>query len=61
MYHKFDMVESAIRSGKYDWVWWIDFDTLFTNTSIPVADVIEEALNNSTNPDNIHYLLTKDW
>jgi mannan polymerase II complex MNN10 subunit len=57
---KFTMAERLIRTGKYDWIWWLDFDTLFTNTDIKVTDVIEEELRNVTNPEEIDYLHTHD-
>ena len=61
MWHKFVMVESAIATGLYDWVWWMDFDTLITNNTIKVEDVIEESLANVTNPDLIDFIFTPDW
>lgn len=60
VYWKFDMAERLIKSGKYDWIWWMDFDTLITNTDIKVADIIDEELRNATNPDDIDYLFTHD-
>lgn len=54
------MAERLIKTGKYDWIWWLDFDTLVTNTDIKVTDVIEEELRNVTNPDAIDYLTTYD-
>lgn len=61
MWHKFEMVQSAINATLYDWIWWIDFDTLVTNMNIKVEDIIEEALGNVTNPDKIDFLFTPDW
>ena len=61
MWHKFVMVESAISTGLYDWVWWMDFDTLITNNTIKVEDVVEESLANLTNPDLIDFIFTSDW
>jgi galactosyl transferase GMA12/MNN10 family len=63
MWHKFVMIETAIRSGLYDWVWWMDFDTLITNTSIRVEDVIAQELANVTHtePEDIDFLFTPDW
>jgi len=55
------MVESAIATGQYDWVWWMDFDTLITNNTIKVEDVIEESLANLINPDLIDFIFTADW
>ena len=60
VYWKFDMVERVIKSGKYDWIWWLDFDTLVTNTEIKVADVIADELANISNPNEIDYLFTND-
>jgi mannan polymerase II complex MNN10 subunit len=60
MWWKFAMAERLIKSGKYDWIWWMDFDTLITNTDIKVTDIIEEELRNVTNPDEIDYLFTHD-
>lgn len=60
MFWKFDMAERLIKTGKYDWIWWMDFDTLITNTDIKLADIIEEELANITNPEPIDYLLSHD-
>jgi mannan polymerase II complex MNN10 subunit len=61
MWHKLVMIESAIATSLYDWVWWMDFDTLITNNTIKVEDVIEESLANVTNPDLIDFIFTSDW
>jgi mannan polymerase II complex MNN10 subunit len=45
------MAERLIKTGKYDWIWWLDFDTLITNTDIKVTDIIEEELQNVTTHD----------
>ncbi|KAF2462995.1 uncharacterized protein BDR25DRAFT_298686 [Lindgomyces ingoldianus] len=57
---KYNMMERLIKSNKYDWMWWIDFDTLITNTDIKVAEIIQETLANATNPDDIDFLTTHD-
>jgi mannan polymerase II complex MNN10 subunit len=59
-FSKFDMTERLINSGKYDWIFWLDFDTLITNTKIAVETLIEEQLANATNPEEIDYLFTHD-
>ncbi|KAF2792236.1 glycosyltransferase family 34 protein [Melanomma pulvis-pyrius CBS 109.77] len=59
-YWKFNMMERLIKTGKWDWIWWMDFDTLITNTDIKVADIIEETLKNATDPKNIDFLTTHD-
>jgi len=40
VWHKMIMVENAINTNKYDWIWWLDFDTLVTNMTIKVEDII---------------------
>ena len=61
MWYKFDMIERIIRAGTHDWIWWLDFDTLITNTTTPVTDVIDDALANITNPKDVDFILTNDW
>jgi mannan polymerase II complex MNN10 subunit len=61
MWQKFDMIERVIRGGKHDWVWWIDFDTLYMNSSTKITDIIHETVTNTTNPDEINIIFTKDW
>lgn len=58
---KFDMIERLIQAKQHDWIWWMDFDTLITNTTMKLEDVISETLANSTKPDNIDFLVTDDW
>lgn len=60
VFWKFDMAQRLIKTGKYDWIWWVDFDTIFTNTNIKLTDIIDEELRNATNPDEIDYLFTHD-
>ncbi|RMZ66716.1 galactosyl transferase GMA12 MNN10 family-domain-containing [Pyrenophora seminiperda CCB06] len=57
---KFDMVERLTKSGKYDWIWWVDFDTLITNTSIKITDIIDEELQKANNPDEVDIIFTHD-
>jgi len=60
MWHKFDMVQRVIDGSQHDWVWWIDFDTLVMNMNIRLEDIIEGALANVTNADEIDFLFTPD-
>lgn len=60
VFWKFEMAQRLIKTGKYDWIWWVDFDTLFTNTDIKLTDIIDDELRNITNPDEIDYLVTHD-
>jgi mannan polymerase II complex MNN10 subunit len=61
MWHKFVMLEEVMAAGKHDWIWWIDFDTLITNNTIKLSDIISESLSNYTRPAEIDFLLTADW
>jgi len=60
MWHKLEMMESVINGGYHDWIWWIDFDTLITNTTIQLEDIISEALQNHPKPQHVDFLLTGD-
>lgn len=57
---KYSMMERLIKKNKWDWLWWLDFDTIITNTDIKLADIIEDTLKNVTNRDDIDYLVTHD-
>ncbi|QDS75934.1 hypothetical protein FKW77_003084 [Venturia effusa] len=60
MWHKFDMVQKVINGSEHDWIWWMDFDTLITNTNIKVEDILAESLANATDPDSVDYIFTPD-
>ena len=60
-WHKFVMLEQIMNDKKHDWIFWIDFDTLITNATIKLEDIIQESLANATNPNEIDYLFTGDW
>jgi mannan polymerase II complex MNN10 subunit len=58
---KFDMIERVINARTHDWVWWMDFDTLITNTTMPLTDIITESLANATEPAEVDFLVNNDW
>ena len=60
-WHKMTMVEEQIKLQKYDWIWWVDFDTLITNKTTRITDIVDEVLANSTDPDKISMIFTPDW
>jgi len=60
MWHKFEMVQQVINASQHDWVWWMDFDTLITNTNIKLTDIIADTLANATNPDLVDWIFTPD-
>jgi hypothetical protein len=45
MWHKLAMIERVIAAGKHDWIWWIDFDTLITNLTVRLEDIIDDGIN----------------
>ncbi|CAE7000514.1 hypothetical protein CFE70_001015 [Pyrenophora teres f. teres 0-1] len=60
VYWKFDMVERLIKSKKYDWIWWIDFDSLVTNTAVKLAEIIDEELQKASSPDEVDFIFSHD-
>ncbi|KAI9792846.1 MAG: hypothetical protein M1833_001005 [Piccolia ochrophora] len=59
-WHKFKMVENIVAEQKYDWIWWLDFDALITNTTVKLEDIIHEALEGHKDPDSVDMILTPD-
>ncbi|KAF2397760.1 hypothetical protein EJ06DRAFT_481612 [Trichodelitschia bisporula] len=60
MWHKFEMVERLIDGGQHDWIWWMDFDTLITNMTMKLTDVIADAIKETPDPDAIDWIFTPD-
>jgi len=60
-WHKLNMIDRLIKQNKYNWIWWIDFDTLITNTTVKLEDLIEESLATAPDPNQIDMILTPDW
>ena len=55
------MIEEKIKEQKYDWIWWMDFDTLITNKTIRITDIVDEVLKKQKDPKNVAMLFTPDW
>ncbi|KAL6159654.1 hypothetical protein ACJBU6_02085 [Exserohilum turcicum] len=60
VFWKFDMLERLVKKDTYDWIWWLDFDTLITNTDINIQDIIYDELQNAENADEVDYIFTHD-
>ncbi|GFF22900.1 probable alpha-1,2-galactosyltransferase gmh2 [Aspergillus udagawae] len=54
------MIEQLITQEDYDWIWWIDYDTLITNTDTKLENLIDDSLASVSAPDRINFLLTPD-
>ena len=61
IWDKFTNIEAAIETGRYDWIFCLDYDTLITNSSITLDDVVDEALAEVADPDQIDMILMPDW
>jgi mannan polymerase II complex MNN10 subunit len=61
MWHKLVMLEEVMAAGSHDWIWWIDFDTLITNHTVALSDLISKSLSKYAEPDQIDFFLTADW
>ncbi|KAI5801812.1 galactosyl transferase [Pyronema domesticum] len=60
VWHKLNMIEYLIRTEEFDWIWWIDYDTVITNTETKLEDVILDALRSAEKADEIDFILTAD-
>ena len=58
------IISSLTGETAYEWIWMLDFDTLITNTSIMISDVVEASLAfaeaEGKSRGEIHLLLTRD-
>jgi len=69
MWGKFDMLRRVIDAGQHEFVWWMDFDTLITNMTTKVEDVIDRGLKAAVArgdvregaEDEIDWLVSEDW
>lgn len=50
-YEKIGYVLSLLKSGEYDWVFWLGCDTLITNFNIKAEDIIDE---------DYHFIIAND-
>ena len=61
---KITLVNNTINDAKrtYDWIMWLDFDTLFTNLSVSVAGFLEDVLPpaDSEERDRVDMILAPD-
>jgi mannan polymerase II complex MNN10 subunit len=60
-FNKWRMMEEVIDAKTHEWIWWMDFDTLITNMTIPLTDIIEEELALANVPDDIDFFFSHDW
>lgn len=68
VWHKLNMIEDAIdriqrEESSAKWIWWLDWDTVITNTTIRLEDIVDEALvrYNGEDPGDVEMVMTKDW
>ena len=69
VWEKLNLSRNAIESclsgeTAYEWIWMLDFDTLITNTSILISDVVEQSLafaeKEGRSRGDINLILTRD-
>jgi len=60
VWHKIPMIEDLVKKGQHEWTWWIDFDSLITNGTMKLENVIAEALKGHQNPTEVDMILTAD-
>jgi mannan polymerase II complex MNN10 subunit len=60
-WHKLNILERLIKRKKYDWILMIDFDTLITNMTVKVEDLVEESIAQAPDPKKIDIIFTPDW
>ena len=65
---KLPLVNETLNKGSFEWVLWLDFDTLFTNMNIRMEDFIEDVKTNDLNKHNtgqqwsdVDMIVAPDW
>jgi galactosyl transferase GMA12/MNN10 family len=62
---KIPLVLNALESRPYEWVLFMDFDTLFTNLSITIESFLEETKETWLSPDqkweDVSMIAAPDW
>ena len=64
VWSKILLVNETLHTGKFDWVLWMDFDTLFTNMSSKMEDFMENAKNHLKEGqqwDDVSMIAASDW
>lgn len=60
IWYKYDIVEKFAREKKYDWMWFLDFDALITNTDTLIESIIDRAMIMAPEPSDVKIILTED-
>ena len=65
VWSKILLVNETLRSGQYEWVLWLDFDSLFTNLSMKMEDFVDDVRNNHLSSDQdwgeVSMIAAPDW
>jgi hypothetical protein len=65
VWSKIPLVNEALDTEKFDWVLWMDFDTLFTNMSTKMEDFMKDArinhLNTGQRWEDVDMIAAPDW
>jgi hypothetical protein len=62
---KLILVNETLNTDRFDWVLWMDFDTLFTNLSSKMEDFVDDVRTNHLSPgqswDEVSMIAAPDW
>jgi hypothetical protein len=65
---KIPLINNTLNMGTFEWVLWMDFDTLFTNLSIRIEDFMEDIklhdldpLNTGQQWSDVSMIAASDW
>lgn len=64
VWSKIPLVNETLETGKFEWVLWMDFDSLFTNMSSKMEDFMENAttyLKEGQNWEDVSMIAGPDW
>ena len=65
---KIPLINDTLITGKYDFVVWMDFDTLFTNMKTRIEDFLQDVqahhvdrLHTGQRWEDVDMIITPDW
>ena len=64
VWSKIVLVNETLETGKFEWVLWMDFDSLFTNMSSKMEDFMENAKNHlkeGQRCEDVAMIAASDW
>ena len=65
VWSKLLLVNETLNTNRFEWILWLDFDTLFTNLSSKLEDFMDDVKRNHLSPhqqwEQVNMIAAPDW